>query len=112
MIEAFTAPNAGEDFHLLFVAIRWNQSHDRRADHFLGSVSEDAFRPEIPTGDDTVQVLSDDGVVGGSHDGCQLASSDFRQMALGHVAVAPDATRIFPLNCQDFGMTLQDSPIF
>jgi hypothetical protein len=54
MVEAFAAPDTGEDLQFLRLAIRWDQSHDRRADHFVGSVSKDALRPEIPTGDDTV----------------------------------------------------------
>ena len=54
MIEAFAAPDAGKDLQFLRLAIRWDQSHDRRADHFVGGVSEDALRPEIPTGDGTV----------------------------------------------------------
>ena len=63
MTEAFAAPNAGEDLRFFFLVIRWNQSHDRAADHFVGGVSEDALRPQIPTGNDTVQVLSDDRIV-------------------------------------------------
>jgi hypothetical protein len=54
MIEALAAPDPGEDFQFLRLAIRRDQSHDRPADHFVGGVSEDALRPEIPTGDDTV----------------------------------------------------------
>ena len=100
-----------EDLQFLFLAIRWNQSHDRRADHFVGGVSEDALRPEIPTGDDTVQILSDDRIVGRGDDGRQPARSNLGQMALGHVAEAPDAPRALPFNGEDFGITLEYSPV-
>ena len=64
LIYAFTAPDAGENLRLLLMAIRWNQSHYRCADHFLGSVSEDALRPEIPTRYNKIQILSNDRIVG------------------------------------------------
>ena len=112
MIDSFAAPDAGRGSPSPLLAIRWNQSHDRRADHFVGGVSEDALRTEIPTGDDTVQILSDDRIVGRGDDGRQPARSDFGQMALGHVAKAPDAARSLSFNDEDFGITLENSPIF
>src|SRR5450755_224641 len=54
MIDAFAAPDAREHLQFLLLMIRRNQSHDRRADHFVGAVSEDALRSEIPISDDTV----------------------------------------------------------
>src|SRR5271166_6955667 len=38
VIKAFAAPDVGEDLQFLFLAIPWNQSHDRSADHFFGAV--------------------------------------------------------------------------
>ena len=112
MIEAFAAPDAREDLLFLVLAIRWNQSDDRRADHFVGGVSEDALGPEIPTGDDTVQILSDDRIVGRGDDRRQPVRSDVGQMPIGHVAETPHAARSLSIDGEDFGITLKNSPIF
>src|ERR1700740_146501 len=93
------------------MAIRRDQSHNRRANHFVGRISEDALCPNIPTGDDTIQIFSDDRIVGRSNDGRELTRSDFGQMAIGHIAVAPYTPCAFSFQCQDFGITLKDSPI-
>ena len=112
MIAVFAAPDAGEDLPFLFLAIRWNQSHDRCADHFVVSVSEDALRPEIPTGDDTVQILSNNRIVGRGDDGCKLASSDFGQMAVSGVAKGPDPSIIFSvLTPNRRRVSVQKSPV-
>src|ERR1700730_16840532 len=112
MFESLATPDTRQYLLFLISPIWWNQPHDRRPDHFLGFISENAFRPVIPAGDDTVQVLSDDSIVGRGHDGCQLASSHFSKMALRHLSVPPDTPGGFPFNCQNIGMPLQFPSIF
>src|SRR5580698_5903681 len=71
MIDPFAAPNAREDLQFFLLTIRGNQSQKRRADHFVGAVSVDVLSPEVPIGDQAVQILSDNRSVGRGDDGRQ-----------------------------------------
>ena len=44
--------------------------HYRLPDHFGSSVSEYIFRRGIPTGDDSVKIFINDGIIRGLHHGC------------------------------------------
>src|SRR5262249_41656859 len=68
VINSFACANSGQDTRLIIVQLRRNNGCDRLPDDFLCPVAEGAFRGLVPTGDDPVQILADDGIVGGSND--------------------------------------------
>jgi len=49
--------------------------------------------------------------LGRSHDSCHWRTVLFRQVALSYVAMAPDASRVYPSMAEDFGLTFQCSSI-
>jgi len=63
MIDALTPTNATKNFRFLIHLFQWNQDRHRLADDLLSRVAEDALGTAIPAGDNTVEVLADDGVV-------------------------------------------------
>ncbi len=69
VVDLFTATDAVEDAGLFVMSIGGNEHHHRLPDRFLGRVSEELFRAGIPTRDDAVDVLADDGVVRRIDDG-------------------------------------------
>jgi hypothetical protein len=68
VVDAFTAADARENSRLLVEQIRRNQDGDRPADDLRGFVSEQALGSAIPGPDDSIEILADDGVVGGFDD--------------------------------------------
>ena len=63
MIDPFTAPNPLQNAWLFVASFRWNERQDRLADNFFRLVTEEAFGGGIPTGDDSIEIFADDGVV-------------------------------------------------
>jgi hypothetical protein len=49
---------------------------DRLADRFLGCVAEHPLRRPVPRRDDAVEVLADDGVVGGINDAREMTEPE------------------------------------
>ena len=69
MLDAFAPPDAVQDQrHVLLVPGR-HQGRDGLPDDLCRLVSEEALGPRVPGRDDPLQVLGDDRVLGGIHDG-------------------------------------------
>ena len=49
--------------------VRRNQLEDRGSDHLAGRIAEDRRGAAVPAGDDALDVLANDGVIGGLDDG-------------------------------------------
>ena len=69
MRNAFALTEAGENGSSLVDSVRRDDGGDRLPDDGLGRIAEHRFRPVIPGGDDAIQVLADNRVVGGICDG-------------------------------------------
>src|SRR5204863_4119141 len=71
MVDALTAPNAVEYGGLLVVALgRYENGHGLANDLFA-LVAEEPLRRAVPAGDDAIEILADDRIVGGLHYGGQ-----------------------------------------
>jgi hypothetical protein len=66
MVNALAAANASEDCGFFIEPFRWNEDGDRLADDFFGRVAKQPPRAVVPAGDDAVQVLCQDGILGDS----------------------------------------------
>src|SRR5439155_14310856 len=71
---------------LFIVALRRDQSGDRFADDFIGSVAKEPFRFFVPTGDHLVEIFADDRVTKRLNDRRQTTVRIFGAPALGDVA--------------------------
>jgi hypothetical protein len=90
VLDPFAAPEPLEDGTFLVVPLRGDDQRDRPA-HGLGRrVAEHAFGPRVPTCDDALERLADDGVVGRVDDGRQPRPSFLRAPALAHVTEDQD----------------------
>src|SRR6266567_2309953 len=74
-----------QDAGLLLWSIRREQRCDWAAQHLGGSVAEHALGAGIPTDDNTLKVLPDDGVIGGLDDGGQERPNLLSHLAFGDV---------------------------
>src|ERR1700748_457601 len=86
MVDAFAAPNPLQDPRLFMLTIRRNQRQDRLADDFISGVAEEPFGGCVPTGDDDVESLADDGVIGRLDDSGESVTRYFTAVAIGNVA--------------------------
>src|SRR5882724_5261429 len=71
MNDRFAFGDTTENVSFLGPTIRWQQHIHVTADGFGDGIAEDAFGAGIPAGDDAVEGLANDGVVGGFDDGGQ-----------------------------------------
>jgi hypothetical protein len=62
-----TAPNPLDDLRNFISTSRYSQRSHRLAYNLFGGVAENSFSSAVPGENDAVQVLADDGVVGGLH---------------------------------------------
>ena len=69
MLDPLAAPDTRQDLGLLAAMVRGDDHGDRVADGLGGGVAEEPFGATVPALDDAVQVLADDGVVGGFDNG-------------------------------------------
>src|SRR6476646_9924696 len=69
MLDALAAPNTFENFRLLVLAIRWNQDGHWPADDLFGRIPKEPLCSPVPSADDAVEVLADDGIIGGFDNG-------------------------------------------
>ena len=69
----FAAPNFFQNDGLFPQPLRRQQPQNGLANHLGGRVAKHAFGSRVPTGNDTVQRLADDGLVGGMNDGLRTA---------------------------------------
>jgi hypothetical protein len=69
---AVTASNAGKDVWLLMVAFDRNEGRDRFANNLLGCIAEELFCSPVPSHNNSVDVLTDDGIIRRLYDGGNL----------------------------------------
>jgi hypothetical protein len=67
MFYALTALQAGQDVHFLVTAIGGDQLRHRLTNDFLGAIAKQAAGAFVPAGDDSLQRLADNRVVGKFH---------------------------------------------
>jgi hypothetical protein len=80
----------------LFLAqLRRNNHGDRPADGLRGGISESALGSAVPTVDNPVQILGNNGVVGGLHNGGKAGTRLLGLRGFGNVHV--DADQFFRL---------------
>src|ERR1700730_1204388 len=77
MINALTSPEPLKNHCFLVLAISGNNEHNALADSLFSRVAEQPLRTFIPTGDHTIQVLADDGIVRGTYDSSQQTGRSF-----------------------------------
>ena len=54
-------------------------------DGFFGGIPKYPFRTLIPTRDNAIKVLADDGIIGGGYNGSQQTRYFFRLLRLAHI---------------------------
>ncbi len=67
MVHPVAAADALKDVRLLILPLRGQEHSDGPANGLGGGVAKDAFCALVPTSDNAVKVLADNGVVGGIH---------------------------------------------
>src|SRR5204863_288413 len=72
VLDVLPAPQALEHPGELVDAVRGSEHGDRLPDHFVGGISVELRRRRVPAGDDSLQCLADDGVVGRLHHRLEL----------------------------------------
>src|SRR6516165_9216117 len=92
MFISLTASYPRKNLLFLSLALQWNQSRDRRSDHLLSRVTEDALCTLIPTCNDAVEILSNDRIVRVIHNCCQSACDQIEMLTLSHNTEAPHST--------------------
>ncbi len=85
MLEALAGAEFGEDLVLLVLKVCGDEAENGLADDFFGGVAEHALRAVVPGADDAVEVLADDGVVGGIDDGGEAEADFVDTFAFGDV---------------------------
>src|SRR4051812_1897529 len=86
VVDALAAAEALDDAGFFVPALTRDDEGDVLADRLIGAVSEHVFRTLIPTADDAVEGLADDGVVGGIDDRGEQGGIAFGTFALGDLA--------------------------
>jgi hypothetical protein len=85
-------------YHFFFRATTGREQHlDRLTDHFRSGITEDLFGPFVPTCNRAVDVLADDGVVGGFYEGSQAIAGLVEPLALRDIP--QDHGVKLPLRC-------------
>src|SRR5580698_5186880 len=85
MVDALPAPDSVQNLGFFGVAFWRDDEGDVLTDGFFSVVAKDSFRTFIPARDDTIEVLADDGVVGGGYDGSQQTRDFFCLLRLAHI---------------------------
>src|SRR5581483_3897195 len=75
VLDTLAGSDLGDDHGLVAMQMLGDEGEDGFADDLLGGVAEDALGGFVPAGDDAVEVLADDGVVGAFDDGGELAEA-------------------------------------
>src|SRR2546423_13454775 len=86
MINALAPTNPLQDARLFVLPLSRDEGHDRFADDFFWSVTEEPFSGCIPTGDVAIQVFADNGVIGIFDDGRQPSACFLATPSVGNVA--------------------------
>src|SRR5258705_1713005 len=115
MIDALDATQAFDDIRFFVPAITGNDHSDVLADGIFRAITEHAFCALVPTGDDAVEGLAGDGIVGRIDDSCEESGAAFGAFALGDLAGdfggADDATRGI-LDRRDGQREIDESTVF
>jgi hypothetical protein len=69
MVNPLTALEASKNVILLGVAIWGNDQRDVLTDGFISGVAKNAFCTLVPSGNNAVKCLADDGIIGRSDNG-------------------------------------------
>src|SRR5690348_5644482 len=85
MVDALAATETAEDHVLLVQAVRRVDEGDRVSGRFGGGIAEDCFRAAVPAGDNPVEVLADDGVIGGFDDRREIGAGALGEAMAGNV---------------------------
>ena len=85
MIDALAATDAVDNRGFLVEAVRRNHDRDRFADDLFGRIAEQPRRAPVPTGDDAVEVLAHDRVIGALDNRGEQPPIMLRALALGDV---------------------------
>ena len=72
MIDTLTSPESLKNCYLFVPSVWRNYKRDVLTNGFTGAVAKHPLGAFVPTPDDSVKILANDGIVGGFHDGCQL----------------------------------------
>ena len=72
VFDAFAGGDFAEDLGLFGLKLGRDEHEDGLADDLVRLIAEEPGGSGIPTGDDTLEILADDGVVGGVDDGGEL----------------------------------------
>jgi hypothetical protein len=86
MMDTFATSQPGENLHLLFQAVLRDQSCNGLANYFLGAITEQALGALVPAGDDPLQRLAHDGVVGRFYNRDKFTHLSFRRFVLLDIA--------------------------
>ena len=85
MLDARARPDTLQDLRFFTFEMIGNDRGDRLADHFFGGISKQSLGARVPTDDTSVEILADDGVVGGFHDTGELPARLFTAALIGCV---------------------------
>src|SRR5882757_3087535 len=101
MFDTLTAAEVSQYLRFLLQTVLRNQDRDRLADGVFGRVAEQPLRAFVPTRDDAVEVLTDDGVFARLHDRGQSLRDFLAATALRLVVFMFDRKRGYPRQQRD-----------
>ena len=100
MVNALAPADASQAVRLLVLPVLGDQHQHRFAHGFLGGIAEQALRALVPALDDAVQILAQNGVIRGFHDGAEMALTALEPLAVGNVDQQIDGAGDSPLVIQ------------
>src|SRR5579862_2492595 len=84
MIHSLASPETTQNVCFFVPSILGDYQGDVLANRFFGCIAEQALRTLVPTRDDAVQILADDGIVGGINDSSQQPTRPFSLLSFGN----------------------------
>src|SRR2546421_7892888 len=85
MVNTLAASQTRQNLLLLSVQLRGNDAGDWLPDHLVRLIPENVGRAGIPGGDDSIERLADDSVIGRGDDGRQARRLNARLVLLGDI---------------------------
>src|ERR1700674_3642990 len=86
MIDALASSEPSNNLRFFVPSILGNDQSDVLAHGLFAGVAEQSFRALVPTRDDAVECLADDGVVGGIHNSSQQIARSPSQRSFGDIS--------------------------
>ena len=83
VVDAMAGADLVDDMKEIVFSTDAGEPGDGLADHLLGGVTEDALGSPVPTGDDSIEGFTDDGVIGGIND-CREMEAGIESHLTGH----------------------------